>query len=151
VSDDRLPSDLDIARLRRDLADVVDARIEVPPDVDRAIAARARERLHPSVYRVSWRQRALGWAAAAAVLVIGLVVARTLLPGRAGPTPVASGAPAGDVDGSGRVDVLDAFILARRIADGGTVPAADLNGDGSTDALDVDAIAMIAVSLEGSG
>lgn len=56
----------------------------------------------------------------------------------------------GDVDGSGQVDILDAYILALRVerkADSN--PAWDMDGDGSVDRDDADAVAKIAVSIEG--
>ena len=54
-----------------------------------------------------------------------------------------------DFDRDGRVDILDAFALARRIEEGGESSRRwDLNEDGAVDRRDVDAIAMAAVSLE---
>ena len=53
----------------------------------------------------------------------------------------------GDLDQSGRVDILDAFALARQL-DSDVVPThGDFNGDGIVDRADVDAIAMAAVRL----
>jgi hypothetical protein len=47
-----------------------------------------------------------------------------------------------------RVDILDAFLLARRIESGGPLDAGwDINGDGRIDGDDVDAIAFAAVRL----
>ncbi|HWL92171.1 MAG TPA: dockerin type I domain-containing protein, partial [Phycisphaerae bacterium] len=55
-----------------------------------------------------------------------------------------------DVDGSGRVDILDAFVLARRIDGGaGVSESFDLTGDGQVNRFDVDAVAMAAVRLKG--
>jgi hypothetical protein len=53
-----------------------------------------------------------------------------------------------DLDDNGRVDILDAFALARELES----PQAprkqwDMNGDGAVDGADVDVIAMAAVSL----
>ena len=53
------------------------------------------------------------------------------------------------IDGSGRVDILDAWALARRLrapANGGA--GMDVNGDGRVDRGDVDAVAMVAVRLD---
>ena len=53
-----------------------------------------------------------------------------------------------DIDRNGRVDILDAFALARQIEAGsGRLPDGDINGDGVVDAGDVDAIALKAVAL----
>jgi hypothetical protein len=56
---------------------------------------------------------------------------------------------AGDVDGNGRVDVLDAFKLARFVeSPGGADMQWDINGDGTVDSADVDAVAFSAVRLK---
>ncbi len=61
-----------------------------------------------------------------------------------------------DIDGSGGVDMVDAFVLARAIADeeargGGSGVSGlwDVTGDGVVDGGDVDAVAMRAVRLDG--
>jgi hypothetical protein len=53
-----------------------------------------------------------------------------------------------DVTGDGRVDILDAFALARRI-ERADVRQPDLNSDGRVDQRDVEALAARAVRLEG--
>jgi hypothetical protein len=45
------------------------------------------------------------------------------------------------------VDVLDAFLLARRVRDRATTPADDFTGDGVVDQQDVDRVAALAVSV----
>ena len=52
-----------------------------------------------------------------------------------------------DYDHNGRVDILDAFALARDIESGSTTGDWDLSGDGAVDRADVDLIAMAAVDL----
>ncbi len=63
---------------------------------------------------------------------------------------------AGDLNGDGKLDILDALLLAREIkanqiqehlAEKAFVALRDLNGDGAIDQRDVDAIAQLAVSL----
>ena len=49
------------------------------------------------------------------------------------------------------MDVLDAFLLARRVRDGTATPVDDVNGDGVVDHRDVDRVAGLAVSVEGGG
>ena len=53
-----------------------------------------------------------------------------------------------DFDGNGRVDILDAFALARLVETSAAVADDwDLTGDGAVDGQDVDVIAFAAVSL----
>ena len=53
-----------------------------------------------------------------------------------------------DLDHSGRVDILDAFALARRLASPGQIDLQwDMNGDGVVDERDVDVVARAAVRL----
>jgi hypothetical protein len=48
------------------------------------------------------------------------------------------------------VDILDAFLLARRIENDESLSGDwDVNGDRAVDSADVDAVAMAAVRLEG--
>jgi hypothetical protein len=54
-----------------------------------------------------------------------------------------------DLDGSGRVTILDAFRLARQVEAHGPVDKRwDLNGDGRVDQADVDLVACAAVRLD---
>ena len=50
-----------------------------------------------------------------------------------------------DVDQSGRIDILDAFVIARQIRSGGRIH--DINSDGRFDELDVAMVAERAVML----
>lgn len=110
---DRLPDEI-VARLRardRNLA-------LLTPAIDRAVDQAAREQFAP---RRSRTAAARGWrytaAAAAAVALIAVFIVQPFAPGDADRRRLAD-----DVDGSGRVDVLDAFALARsRAADPGAV------------------------------
>ncbi|MGQ9589647.1 MAG: hypothetical protein ACUVYA_05050, partial [Planctomycetota bacterium] len=53
-----------------------------------------------------------------------------------------------DVDGDGRVNIADAYLLAVRVRRGGEVePHWDKNGDGVVDEDDVDLVARESVSL----
>jgi hypothetical protein len=56
---------------------------------------------------------------------------------------------ASDIDHSGRVDILDAFKLARQIK-AGLQPSEkwDMNGDGLVNRKDVDLVAFAAVRLD---
>ena len=57
-----------------------------------------------------------------------------------------------DINDDGRIDILDAFALARQLkSDGKLNPALDVNGDGVVDERDVTALAARAVKLEKGG
>jgi hypothetical protein len=99
--------------------------------------------------RRGYRRMIAVWSAAAVVALAGVIAVRFLNPQmRTAPSTVA--AVPGDVDGNGRVDILDALRLARDIEAGRTVNN-DINSDGVVDGRDVDAIALRAVSLQLSG
>ena len=130
-------------KLADDLAALFGQPAAVPEPVDRAIVALARRRLAPRRAPA----RVLRWAAvaaAAAVLAVALVpVARLVL----WPEPAATVRE--DIDRNGRVDILDAFTLARHLVYRRPVkPEWDLNEDGVVDDADVDDAAMAAVRLD---
>jgi hypothetical protein len=112
----------------------------VPSEVDEAILSRARRDLASRRRRRLFLFRAVP-AAAAACLVLWLALDRGIRDEDA----VASA----DVDGSGRVDIVDAYVLALRIEDGRVDASGrwDLNGDGALDRLDVDLVASAAVRI----
>ena len=128
--------------------------VVVPPAVDDAILREARAgfaRRRRFALAVRWAGSLA--AAAAAVAVVAVVLHRN----RPGPHVAVNSVPAlaGDVDGSGRVDMLDALLLARKVEANaasnvaGADKAGDFNGDGVLDGRDVDAVANLAVRLPG--
>lgn len=129
-------------QLSRDLAELVDAGIDVPRELDDILLEAAGRALRPP------RARALGLryglAAGAAAAVVALVVWLAGPPGPAADTPPAVAA---DLDRNGRVDILDAFALARQLKSGEAGRRADMNADGVVNGADVEAIAMLAVAL----
>ena len=101
-------------------------RVMVPREVDEAVLGAARRRLG--------RRRGWGWAAAGAVAASAVVVVGILAVGRGqpkidAPLPAVSDRVSEDIDGDGRVDIL--------------------NGDGVVDKHDVDRVASAAVRLNG--
>ena len=144
--DDRLP---DI--LRAALNDRYGAVPDVPESVDRAILADARRHLATRVAPkrwsnwTSWKVAALASTIAAACLV--LAARSPWKQSDSQRSEVAQKASDRDLDGNGRVDILDAFAMARDIRNGRTLSMYDVNGDGRQDQSDVDELAKQAVML----
>jgi len=153
--------------LAEDIVALYEADVAVPPEVDEAVVAMARQRF-AARERFAERERparravvipfrpAYRWATAgvlAAAAVLALVVLPEWLGRSAGRARIetAQETVREDVDGSGEVDILDAFMVAREIeSDAAPRPEWDMNGDGAVDGADVDEIALAAVSLERS-
>jgi hypothetical protein len=155
---------------RADLKALFEPTGSVPPQVDRAIVGQARRhfaRPRRLIIRLRW---AAGIAAAAAVVAVGVVLynagtptayqpaesqlngqitAQRFSPGMPAAVPAAGAEGRADVDSNGRVDIRDAFRLARHIESRGRIEARwDLNGDGRIDRADVDLVAFAAVRLD---
>ncbi|MHC4916211.1 MAG: dockerin type I domain-containing protein [Planctomycetota bacterium] len=119
---------------------------EVPADLDRAvrkmIAGRGAEVRRSLSRRGRSRPMWAAAAAAAAAFVAGAGIWTTLA--------LRSRAARGDLDRSGSVDIVDAYLLARRLESGEERPPEwDVNRDGRVDGADVDDLARRAVSLGG--
>ena len=147
-----------------DLNALFGASVPVPREVDETVAAMAREQLS----RRARPRRLLPWAAAlaaaAAVLLLAWTVklfereapahaaktARpaTLLPSHPQP-PTPDPQPLdGDINGDGRVNILDAFALARQLEAAQALKGEwDFNRDGVVDRRDAEALAQAAVKL----
>ncbi len=163
------------ARLAQDLAALYPIP-RVPAAVDAKVLALTESSSAPLAARRSHAQRRqtsrlLRWvgagAAAAAVAAAVLVAIKVPFRQPAGPGPgvqaqsreavspptaVADARP-GDVNRSGTVDILDAFVLAKKIESAQNRGPAweDVNGDGVLDKSDVDRIAHMAVRVAGDG
>jgi hypothetical protein len=134
--------------LQRSLAAELGAplSIEVPPAQDAALRAAARQQASraPAPRRWPWVAGvALAIAAAAVLLLMSARGSRDGTGQRLAVAPVH-----GDINLDGRLDVIDALVLARQL-DGGQADAirADLNGDGTVDHSDVEWISAEVVSL----
>jgi hypothetical protein len=153
--DDDLPDGL-----ARELRATYGRTPAVPASVDVAVLREARAGFaRRRRFRLAARVAAAGGAAAAAAAVLALGLPGLLKPG--GPPDVANTQPATnathllmvasppaaeDVDRDGKVDILDAFVVARLIEARETADRAyDVNGDGAVDRADVDRIALAAV------
>ena len=139
------------AALAEALGGLYRAGPSIPVEIDRAILNEARAG-YARRRRFWLAARAVGAAsAAAAAIVIAVVAYRGNGPDHPGPvaaTQGTAGAVPGDVDGSGRVDVLDAYALAKKVEAKATPGRGDdVNGDGVLDRADVDRVAAMAVSV----
>lgn len=130
------------ARLAQELKALYAPPRLVPPRVDDSVLAKARRylaqvrELRPVIRFPQWL------AAAAAVILCGLIGWVWM------PTKRNGAWAREDINHDGRVDVLDAFALARRLQQGAVAdPNLDLNADGVVDKKDIDAVAARAVML----
>ena len=141
-------------KLSEDLDALFKPQLSVPPEVDRAILDRAGRHFAGRKFTPVGRRR-FRWvslwkvAATAAVVVFAFSLNLT---NKSRQTIHYSGlakAGAVDFDRNGRVDILDAFKLARQIelaSNAGT--NLDINGDGLVNRGDVDTVALAAVRLD---
>ena len=143
-------------KLSTDLKALFRVHASVPPEIDRAVIDRARTHL---VRR--WPKQTVRWtgavAAAAAAIIFIFVLESPRESGLEAPrfekatSKMAAdrmARPRVDIDGSGRVDILDAFILAKHMESIDQPQTKwDLNGDGLINRKDVDTVAFAAVRL----
>jgi len=144
----------------------------VPPTVDEALMKAARQHLGKREKKgISWF-RLLPWSVATAGVAAAVFLTYPHAkerPGRSGHQgaerskmtasetglePRSHGAAdvRQDLNGDGKVDILDAFILAKKLQGAPfRDPSLDVNGDGVIDRRDVETIAAHAVSLEKKG
>ena len=134
-------------RLSDDLKTLFEPKTPVAGRVDRVVMDAARRRLT----RPSPRRRRLwiaGISAAAAVVLLAVVLSG---PWQTESTSLSDNTvqmPA-DVDGNGRIDILDAYRLARHVEGAGWLDMRwDQNHDGAVNAADVDLVASAAVRLD---
>lgn len=123
----------------------------IPPTVDEAVLRAARKHLEgPRQARPGWL-RLMPWVTAAAAIVLLAAIPRFFR--QPAPAPGREAVLARwDLDRDGRVDILDAFALARELKQGGARDRQwDVNRDGTVDGGDVAAIAARAVKLEQGG
>ena len=122
---DRLESEQKFAGA---LKDAFGARIEVPEMVD-ARVLKAGQRASFRVRRGRWR-----WVAAAAIFLIATSVPWMLRDSAVAPA---------DINEDGVVDIIDAFVLARRIEAGRSLDSTwDFDGSGQVNRSDAEFIAL---------
>ena len=155
-SDLRLPS-----KLSADLNALFKPQQPVPQEADRAVLDRASQHFVRQEF-VKVRRRRFRWiglwriAAAAAVVIFAFSLDLTKKSVPTTERPVFVKVQAIDIDRNGRVDILDAFKLARQIESAGLTKTSlslqkqgwDINGDGLVNRNDVDLVALAAVRLD---
>ena len=139
-------------RLIDDLSALYGAHVSTPPHIDAAMQALVQQKFTLNRRRRMAVRLAGVSAAAAAVALVVLLSPPADMPETAplaGTSAISTAAPREDVDGNSRVDILDAFALARLIQGPADVSGEwDISGDGRVDRADVDLIAAAAVRLE---
>ena len=119
-------------------------RVFVPPTVDEAVLRAARRQLAPRLRPgFGWLRFRFAWPAiaAACLALIGIIYFFSK-------TGSDAELAREDLNHDGRVDILDAFQLARELRSGEKAPAGrDVNGDGVVDERDAALIAVHAVKL----
>ncbi|MBC8468274.1 MAG: hypothetical protein H8D56_02280 [Planctomycetes bacterium] len=138
-------------KFSEDLNILFKPQFSIPPEFDRAVLDRANQHFTPK----HWGHRILRhisiWRIAAAAAVIIFAFSLNLTQ-ETGPTtsqsPVLE-ARAVDIDRNGRVDILDAFKLARYVESAERIDKKwDINGDGFVNSNDVDLVASASVRLD---
>jgi Dockerin type I domain len=142
----------------------------IPDEIDQCILADAHRYLdtlrpdpvrvpgpsssdHRRIPRSAWPVTALGMTAAAIFMAVMLnQPGRPRMPGTQSTAEldtVTPGSASGDIDGNGRLDILDAFAMARSLlaSDKPMAMAHDMNRDGRIDNTDVTLVAQRAVKL----
>ena len=126
------------------------APIFIPPTIDESILDAARRHLAPKKENGFKWILLMRWGFPVAALILLLAILPRFIP-KSGSGSRSSVLP-GDINHDGRVDILDAFALAREIKTGAHPgPGRDINGDGVVDERDVAALAARAVSLGKGG
>jgi hypothetical protein len=146
-------------KLSADLNTLFKPQFSIPPEVDMAVMDQANRRLVRRDRRRVFRGAHL-WriAAAAAVIIFAFSLDLTQKPGPTSDSSLTVEARAVDIDRNGRVDILDAFKLARHVESANYTqqdlsPVSsyggwDINGDGLVNRDDIDEVAYAAVRLD---
>src|SRR5215472_2457009 len=112
----------------------------IPPTLDETILREAHRRLAPRGKPTFNFLRLFPWLAAATAVVLAISFVYMAHKPRFARE---------DINQDGKVDILDAFILAKQIKTGAPLKAAlDMNGDGVIDHRDFETIAAHAVKLD---
>src|SRR5207249_1277565 len=129
------------AKLVTALRELPRERVFIPPTLDETVLGMARKHLGGAEERPFDWFRLIPWAAAVAMLTLLLFLAQLFIK-PASRAPRTATFAREDVNHDGRVDILDAFALARQLKSGTAKDLhLDVNRDGLIDERDVTAIA----------
>ena len=131
---------------------------DIPGSVDNFILAHIKDKSSEirREQKVIWLFPRCKWAAAAVMGVLVWMVSFNLVYKKERPAEkflnedISNISPglSKDIDGNGRVDIIDAYLMDRRLISGVSMPKKlDLNGDGDINREDVKTIVKTAVSL----
>jgi len=140
------------AKLREGLGAIYGGGPAISRVVDERILAAAREQAGRRA-RMRWVMRyAIGSvAAAAAVILVVFKVTHHDRDNRVPQNPAGVVAAAEDLNHDGKIDILDAYLMAKSLAaNQAQTKDWDFNRDGTVDARDVDVVALAAVKLKGA-
>ena len=148
MTDDSESRGSDDFELPQSLRDKLKAAHESPP-VPAELSAHLLASAKASYAIRLRRRRMIRWSAlvgsAAAIIVLSILL---LLPSHSSRQHLAQ---IGDVNRDGRVDILDAYVVAKAISTGAKLdPAWDVNHDGIVNQKDVDWIGAAAVNVTGN-
>ena len=146
--EDLEPKGEQLQQLRKDLRSIARGHVDIPPQVDQAVLQKAMKALARTKRTRRPRiGKPVAWIAAAASVALVVGIGALLRSTSKAPQQTILAAIPNDLDHNGRVDILDAFHLARQL-DADIAPTlGDINSDGRIDRADVEAIAMKAVAL----
>lgn len=135
---------------KKDLGNLFKPGDSVPPEIDRAILDKATIRIFGRKKRYRIIRRIGTVAATAAVIILAFSLDLSKKPKTQAPATSLAQTVSFDIDQSGRVDILDAFKLARNIESNqtGIERGLDMNNDGTIDRKDIDTVALAAVALD---
>ena len=129
-----------------DLTSLFTTNEPIPPEVDQAIFDRATAHFAARKHR---RFPALRWVAAAAAVIFLAIMSSPWNSRPAMQSASLVQVAKADVDHNGRIDILDAFTLARHVGRAEkTGNQWDFNDDGFVNRKDVDIVAFAAVRLD---
>lgn len=116
----------------------LDSRVSIPKEIDLSVRENIKSRSKEIKKRLFRRNLVAALSAAAAVIAVTLILFNR--------TQNISYETA-DVNGDGEVNVLDSFLLARKMADGTASGIGDMNENGVTDEEDLKMVRYAVVNL----